>query len=79
MQLARLPHSFPHVTLSHAAFPQDTNPTSFSITECLAIASLWRQVAEDFAPFDVDVTTEEPVNAPKADWIRVAIDGTDCE
>lgn len=72
-----LPHS--HTTPSYAAVVQDTNPKSFSITECNTIASLWRQVAEDFSMFDVDVTTEEPVNAPKVDWIRVVIGGTDCE
>lgn len=78
VQLARLPHSLSHVTLSHAAVVQDAYPYSFTFQECITIAGLWRQVAEDFSMFDVDITTEEPVNAPKADWIRVAIGGTDC-
>lgn len=43
-------------------------------------AAIWRQVAEDFAPFDVDVTTEEPsADIPLHRWVRVAIGGTDCE
>lgn len=38
----------------------DGNPTSFSAIEQEMIQRTWRRVAEDFAPFDVDVTTEDP-------------------
>jgi PKD repeat protein len=38
----------------------DGNPASFNTTELSRIQSIWQRVAEDFAPFDVDVTTEEP-------------------
>jgi hypothetical protein len=58
---------------------QTDDPNTISFGECRTIAGIWRQVAEDFAPFNVDVTTEEPVNSPKTDWIRVVIGGTDCE
>ena len=34
--------------------------SSFSTVELDAIQSIWQRVAEDFAPLDVDVTTEEP-------------------
>ncbi|MCA9030578.1 MAG: hypothetical protein KDA66_07200 [Planctomycetaceae bacterium] len=34
----------------------------FSNSELEAIQKVWQRVVEDFAPFDVDVTTEEPAN-----------------
>ena len=42
------------------AFDLDGNPASFSATELDRIQYIWQRVAEDYAPFDVDVTTEEP-------------------
>lgn len=42
------------------AYDIDGNAASFSGAERGAIQNIWRQVAEDFAPFDIDVTTEEP-------------------
>jgi hypothetical protein len=36
----------------------DKNPSSFSETEKGYIEKIWSRVAEDYAPFDVDVTTE---------------------
>ncbi len=41
-------------------YSRDADHTQFSDTEIDIIAESWRRVAEDFAPFDVDVTTEEP-------------------
>lgn len=41
-------------------FDTDNNPAAFSKAERTIIQQVWRRVAEDFAPFDVDVTTEEP-------------------
>lgn len=41
----------------------DGNPGSFSASEQTAIQQIWFRVAEDFAPFDVDVTTEFPGEA----------------
>ena len=40
----------------------DTDP-NFSDSELTRIQAMWRQVAEDFAPFDVDITTEDPGQA----------------
>ena len=37
-----------------------TVSTAFSSTELNRIQGIWQRVAEDFAPFNVDVTTEEP-------------------
>ncbi|MCE9518326.1 MAG: hypothetical protein K8R87_01970 [Verrucomicrobia bacterium] len=38
----------------------DATPASFSTTELANIQVIWQSVAEDFAPFDVDVTTQDP-------------------
>ncbi len=42
------------------AFDMDGNRASFTNAERAAIIDIWRAVAEDFAPFDVDITTEDP-------------------
>lgn len=41
----------------------DGNPGSFSASEQTAIQQIWFRVAEDYAGFDVDVTTEYPGEA----------------
>ncbi|HMB60745.1 MAG TPA: zinc-dependent metalloprotease family protein, partial [Xanthomonadales bacterium] len=38
----------------------DGNPGNFNDTERGRIVDIWHRVAEDLAPFDIDVTTEEP-------------------
>lgn len=43
-----------------APYDKDGNPSSFSTAEHAVIQEVWKQVREDFAPFDVDVTTEDP-------------------
>jgi hypothetical protein len=48
------------VPLTLPPYDIDGNPSSFSKTELANIVSTWRMVAEDFAPWNVDVTTEEP-------------------
>ena len=63
-------------------YSQDNLP-AFSDTELLAIQEIFDRVSEDFAPFDVDVTTEDPgvpalVNSGGTDneWgVRVVIGG----
>jgi len=49
-------------TSSLQAKPYDTdgNPESLSASEVSSMAEIWERIAEDFAPFDVDVTTEDP-------------------
>jgi PKD repeat protein len=42
------------------AFDLDGNPSSFNTAEQERIQYIWQRVAEDYAPFNVDVTTEEP-------------------
>ena len=42
------------------AFDTSGDPTIFTAGELDSIVAQWKRVAEDFAPFDVNVTTEEP-------------------
>ena len=42
------------------AWDIDGSPSTFSATELRTIQSVWQRVSDDYAPFDVDVTTEEP-------------------
>lgn len=46
-----------------AAYDTDGNPSAFSDAELTAIQNIWRRMAEDFAVFDVDVTTQDPGQA----------------
>ncbi|MEM9514697.1 MAG: zinc-dependent metalloprotease family protein [Actinomycetota bacterium] len=38
----------------------DGDPSTFSTTERNRIIEIWERVADDYAPFDVNVTTEDP-------------------
>jgi PKD repeat protein len=49
-------------TIHAKPFDTDGDPSSFSSGERAAIAEIWHRVAEDFAPFDINVTTEEPAS-----------------
>ncbi|WP_197442811.1 zinc-dependent metalloprotease family protein [Lignipirellula cremea] len=42
------------------AYDLDGNPATFSNAELTQIQRIWLRVAEDYLPFNVDVTTEEP-------------------
>jgi PKD repeat protein len=42
------------------AYDIDGNAGSFSSAELARIQGIWQRVAEDYAPFDVDVTTQDP-------------------
>ena len=42
------------------AFSLDSDKSSFSAAEKAAIYEIWLRVAEDFMPFDINVTTVEP-------------------
>ncbi len=51
-------------TIVTPAYDIDNNPSSFSSTELANIREIWERVSEDFLPFNVDVTTEDPgINA----------------
>ena len=70
-------------TIVMPPFDIDGAPDTFSNAEMTIIQQVWRRVAEDFAPFDVDVTTEEPAleaivrdsQADTAYGVRAAIGG----
>lgn len=47
-------------TINAPSFDIDGNPGSFSEAELQRIQYIWQRVSEDYAPFDVDVTTEQP-------------------
>lgn len=46
-------------------YDKDGDSTTFSVAEQQLIYDAWKRVAEDFAPFNVNVTTEQP-----AQWTR---------
>ncbi len=52
---------------SHPAMDLAGNGAAFSDPELMQVQDIYQRVAEDYAPFDVDVTTEEP---PAADLDR---------
>jgi hypothetical protein len=55
------------------AFDQDGNPSSLSSGELAAIREIWTRVSEDYAPFNIDVTTIDPGSGSNV--ARVAIGG----
>jgi hypothetical protein len=44
----------------YTGFTLDGDPSTFNASELAYIQSVWRIVAEKYAPFDVDVTTQDP-------------------
>ena len=48
------------VSIPAVAYSIDSDFTTFSDVERLAIKRIWQRVAEDYAPFNIDVTTERP-------------------
>jgi hypothetical protein len=55
------------------AFDQDGRPATYSSGEIAAITEIWTRVAEDYAPFNIDVTTIDP--GTSSGVARVAIGG----
>lgn len=43
-----------------APFDMDGDPTTFSTAERDRITKIWQRVSEDYMPFQIDVTTEDP-------------------
>ncbi|MAE65710.1 MAG: hypothetical protein CMJ18_15685 [Phycisphaeraceae bacterium] len=58
------------------SFSLDGDTGSFSSAELTRIEEIWARIAEDFAPFDINVTTVEPPSFANGDGLRVAIGGT---
>jgi len=42
------------------AFDTDGSPTTFSASEQAVIQEVWKRISEDYAPWDIDVTTADP-------------------
>lgn len=43
------------------AFSLDSVPSTFNEAEQILIQKVWQRVKEDYAPFDIDITTEKPL------------------
>lgn len=56
-------------------YDQDGNRTTFSNAELASIQEIWARVAEDYAPFNIDVTTIDPGNSTNGVTARIAIGG----
>ena len=52
--------SYPATPTTQPAWDTGGNAAVFDDAERTAIQTIWRSVAEDYAPFDVDVTTADP-------------------
>ncbi len=57
------------------AYDVDGDRSSFSATELANIQQIWARVAEDYSPFNIDVTTIDPGNFANKVAVRVAIGG----
>lgn len=62
--------------VSTQVFDTDGNHFSFSASEQALIREIWARVAEDYAPFDINVTTVEPPSFANGVAMRVAIGAT---
>lgn len=51
---------YPTTPTVHPAWDPAGDGPTFSATELATVQAIWEGVAEDYAPFDVDVTTEDP-------------------
>jgi hypothetical protein len=56
-------------------YDQDGDRTTFSTGELTSIQQIWARVAEDFAPYNIDVTTIDPGNSTNGVTARIAIGG----
>ena len=60
---------------STPVFDQDGDPTTFSTGELGTISNVWARVSEDYAPFDIDVTTIAPGSLANGVVAHIAIGG----
>src|SRR5215831_8994440 len=65
--------SFSNITTP--AYDIDGDPTTFSQTELNNITQIWQYVAEDYAPFNINVTTVQPGNMGHGFTQKVDIGG----
>ena len=62
--------------ITSPAFSMDSDATTFSDWELATLQEVWARVAEDFAPFNLDVTTEEPADFNDGHALHVVIGGS---
>lgn len=60
-------------------FSTDTDITTFSDTEQAMIKQIWQRMAEDFAPFDINVTTERPATFTSRTAVALITRNTDLD
>jgi len=65
--------SFSNVTTP--VYDQDGDTSTFSDGELASIQRIWEHMAEDYAPFDVNVTTVDPGDFGNGEALRVSIGG----
>jgi hypothetical protein len=65
-----------HANVVTPAYDTDGNKASFSAAELAAIREIWARVAEDYAPFNLNVTTVAPPVIADRVAARVAIGGS---
>ncbi len=66
-------------TINSAPYNLGTDPdtsANFSAAELQEIKNIWKAVAEDYAPFNVDVTTEDSTPPNRSQFIKVIITPT---
>jgi len=67
-----------HANILTPAYNTDNDPTRFSADEQQEIRSIWALVAEDYASFNINVTTVDPDPGnlhPERPYLRVVISG----
>ena len=57
------------------AYDTDGNPSTFSDGELAAIQEIWARVAEKYSPFNIDVTTIDPLTYANRVALQVVIGG----
>ena len=62
-----------YYNLDLRAFSRDDNFSAFSESEKTEINEIWRRVAEDFAPFNINVTTVNPHDFSNNKAMRIVI------
>jgi len=65
----------PYRNVTTRVFDQDGDATTFSANEISTIREIWARVSEDYAPFNIDVTTIDPGNFANGAAVRLAIGG----
>jgi hypothetical protein len=64
-----------YTSVVSAAYDQDGNASSFTSGEIASMREIWTRVAEDFAPFNINVTTVAPPSFADRVAVRVVIGG----